>query len=61
MGTGFALYVPEGDVKKVEEVASTQKHHFDVLRAGHIERSDEKKVVIKPKGLEYSGATLGVR
>ena len=31
------------------------------LRAGRIERSDKKKVVIKPKGMEYSGATLGVR
>ena len=71
MGAGFALYAPEADVKKVEAVAKyafddpsgfyAQKHHFDVLCAGHIEQSDEKKVVIKPKGLEYSGATLGVR
>lgn len=73
MGAGFVLYVPERDVKKVEEVSKyafdefhtsgfyTQKYHFDVLCAGHIERSDEKKVIIKPKGLEYSGATLGVR
>ena len=59
MGAGFALYVSEADVKKVEEVAKS--HHFDVLCAGHIERSKEKKVVIKPKGLEYQGAMLGVR
>ena len=73
MGAGLAIYIPEADVKKVKEVAKyafdqfhpsgfyTQSHHFDVLRAGHIERSGDKKVVIKPKGLEYSGATLGVR
>lgn len=59
MGAGFALYVPETDTKKVQEVAG----HLGlaVLRAGHIERSDTKKVVIKPKNLEYLGKTLGVR
>jgi phosphoribosylformylglycinamidine cyclo-ligase len=75
MGAGFALYVPEADVKKIEEIAKyicifeqfhpggfyARSHRFDVLRAGHIERSREKKVVIRPKGLEYSGATLGIR
>lgn len=59
MGAGFALYVPEADVDAVLQVAAS--HKLGALRGGHIERSDEKKVVIKPKGLEYSGATLGVR
>ena len=59
MGAGFAFYVSEADSDVVLEVAAS--HKLGALRAGYIERSDEKKVVIKPKSLEYSGATLGVR
>ncbi|MBI1974852.1 MAG: phosphoribosylformylglycinamidine cyclo-ligase, partial [Parcubacteria group bacterium] len=59
MGAGFALFVPEIYVTTILETAAS--HHIGALRAGHIERSDHKKVVIKPKGLEYSGSTLGVR
>lgn len=59
MGAGFALYVPEVHVDTVFEVASS--HNLGVLRAGHIEQSDDKKVIIQPKGLEYSGSALGVR
>jgi len=59
MGAGFALYVSEADADVVPEIASS--HKLVALRAGYIERSDDKKVIIKPKGLEYSGATLGVR
>lgn len=59
MGAGFALYVSEADADAVLKVAASQ--NIGALRAGYIERSDDKKVVIKPKGLEYSGATLGVR
>lgn len=59
MGAGFALYVKETDVEAVLRTAET--HHIGALRAGYVEQSSEKKVVIKPKGLEYSGATLSVR
>jgi len=59
MGAGFALYVSEADADAVLKIAAS--HNIGALRAGYIERSDDKKVVIKPKGLEYSGATLGVR
>lgn len=59
MGAGFALYVSEADADTVIEVAYSQ--NIGAIRAGYIERSDDKKVVIKPKGLEYSSATLGVR
>lgn len=58
MGAGFAFYVSEADANAVLEVATS--HKLGALRAGHIEQG-EKKVVIKPKGLEYSGATLGIR
>jgi phosphoribosylformylglycinamidine cyclo-ligase len=56
MGAGFALFVPESDVEKVIQVAG-----FPAFRAGHIEESDVKRVVIKPKNLEYLGSTLSVR
>lgn len=62
MGAGFALYVSPVDVNKVLKILNIANfHHFDAFCAGYIEQSDEKKVIIKPKGLEYSGATLGVR
>jgi phosphoribosylformylglycinamidine cyclo-ligase len=59
MGAGFTLYVSEADAGAVLEVAASYK--LGAFRAGYIERSNEKKVIIQPKGLEYSGATLGVR
>ena len=63
MGAGFALYVPEADVQKVWYVLNLYNtpHRFSAVYAGHIETSREKRVVIKPKNLEYFGATLGVR
>jgi len=59
MGAGFAIYVPQKDVSAVLEVA--QAFPFGALRAGHVEKSATKRVVIAPKGLEYSAETLRVR
>ena len=66
MGIGFAIYVPQKQVGRVfaalEPLQGNRKTNYflaDVI--GHIEKSDEKKVVIKPKGLEYAGDTLAVR
>ena len=56
MGAGFAIYVPEKDVPTVLDVAKA--FPFGALRAGHVEKSATKRVVITPKGLEYSGDTL---
>lgn len=58
MGAGFALYVHQNDVWKVDEAAKALG--LRAFRAGRVE-SGEKKVIIKPKGLEYAGATLAVR
>ena len=58
MGAGFALYITEADVEKVLEVARDLR--LRALAAGHIEDGD-KKVVIKPKSLEYASETLAVR
>lgn len=62
MGAGFALYVPESDVKQVWNVF----HHFapwsfGMVRAGHVLASEEKKVVIKPKGITFTADELKVR
>jgi phosphoribosylformylglycinamidine cyclo-ligase len=59
MGAGFALYVPEQAVADVLDVATA--FPFRAFRAGHVETSSAKKVVIAPKHLEYAAATLGVR
>jgi phosphoribosylformylglycinamidine cyclo-ligase len=59
MGAGFAIYVPENDVATVLDVAKA--FPFGALRAGHVEKSATKRVVVVPKSLEYSADTLGVR
>lgn len=59
MGAGFAVYVPEHAVGTVMDAA--RAFPFQALLAGHVEKSDRRKVVIEPKGLEYAGDTLSVR
>ncbi len=59
MGAGFALYVRESDVRKVLTLAHLLG--MSALRAGTIESSKVKRVLIHPLGLEYLGSTLGVR
>lgn len=60
MGAGFALYVDEKDVNEIIRIALSC-HGLRAFYAGHIERSKQKKVVIKPKGLEYGASALRVR
>ncbi len=59
MGAGFALYVPVKDVERVIAIAAQLGQR--AFLAGYIEASQTKKVVIRPKDLEYLGDTLGVR
>jgi phosphoribosylformylglycinamidine cyclo-ligase len=59
MGAGFAVYVPEAAVSAVVDTA--RAFPFKVFRAGHIEKSSTKRVVITPRGLEYTGESLAVR
>jgi phosphoribosylformylglycinamidine cyclo-ligase len=58
MGAGFALYIAEADIEKVIGIA--EDLGLRAFAAGHIENGD-KKVVIRPKGLEYAAQTLAVR
>lgn len=66
MGAGFALYVPPGDVDRVTAIAN--EHHMTALDAGFIDaglrprqNAEEKKVIIEPLGIEWTGEALGVR
>ena len=58
MGAGFALYVAGTQAAQVIEIA--KKLGLRAFVGGHIEDGG-KKVIIKPKDLEYSGDTLAVR
>ncbi len=58
MGAGFALYLKESDAGEFVHMAHFLG--FNAFIAGHIE-SGEKKLIIKPKGIEFSGDTLQVR
>ncbi|MFH1866462.1 MAG: AIR synthase-related protein [Patescibacteria group bacterium] len=60
MGAGFAIYVPKEDEAHALEIADGLS--YGAMIAGHIEkRGEEKKVIIKPKNLEYDGSSLGIR
>ncbi len=60
MGAGFALYVSGKDADKVLSIA--EKNNLIAIKAGYIKKQDnEKKVIIKPKNLEFSGESLNIR
>jgi len=64
MGAGFAIFASRRDAGRIMDIAGATKKWpsgYGVMHVGHIEKSDMKKVVIKQKGLEYLGSTLGVR
>ena len=66
MGAGFALYVPPKDVSTVIDLA--RGRDIPAWEAGYIDgglharqHSDERRVIIEPLQLAWSGETLGVR
>lgn len=59
MGAGFALYVRQKDAEKT--VDACRRAGYEAFVAGHIEKCEEKHVVIVPKGIEYGADTLQVR
>lgn len=61
MGAGFAIYLPQREVKKALGVIGRDAPQNWAYLAGHIE-AGKRKVVIEPlDGLEYGEETLGVR
>jgi len=67
MGAGFALYVSQEVVSLVLRAINNDlpvlesEQYFHAFVAGHIQKSDRKRVVIRPKNLEYDGSELQVR
>ena len=66
MGAGFALYLPEDEVKKVWDVYYHYRSRdfswgYGLVNAGHIEDSEEKKVVIVPRNHTFTADDLKVR
>lgn len=59
MGAGFAIYLAPTDVRKV--IALATGLGFKAWHAGQIEPAKEKRLVIRPKNLEYLGSTLQIR
>ncbi len=62
MGAGFALYVPETEVKKIWNILESydEPNRFGTVYAGHVQRSEKPKVVIRPKD-NLTLNSLGVR
>jgi phosphoribosylformylglycinamidine cyclo-ligase len=58
MGAGFAVYVPQTDVAKVQRAATAAG--FQSWAAGHVE-AGPKQVTIKPLDITFAGDTLEVR
>ncbi|MBI5135229.1 phosphoribosylformylglycinamidine cyclo-ligase [Candidatus Uhrbacteria bacterium] len=59
MGVGFALYVAAEQAE--ETIAIAKQVGFSAWRSGRIQTSPTKQVVIEPKNIVYTGATLKVR
>lgn len=59
MGAGFALFVPQEEARCMIDLASVLG--FEAFDAGYVQASPDRKVVIKPKRLVYTGDTLQIR
>ncbi|MBP9869845.1 phosphoribosylformylglycinamidine cyclo-ligase [Patescibacteria group bacterium] len=63
MGAGYALYVPENTVDEIRKTLATysEPYQFKVTVAGHIEKSEKKRVLINPLNISYDESDLAVR
>ncbi len=63
MGAGFALYVPQHEVPAVRSLFDQDPRFrdFSAYPVGHIEETEDKKVVIQPRNLVYTADTLALR
>ncbi len=62
MGAGFALIVNPRCVNRLfARWAALPDQPFQPFVAGHVEKSQAKKVVIRPNNLEFAGMSLAVR
>ncbi|HEY4477116.1 MAG TPA: phosphoribosylformylglycinamidine cyclo-ligase, partial [Candidatus Paceibacterota bacterium] len=58
MGAGFALIVPKKDVRTI--ISISKIFGIEAMVGGHVEKSSEKRVVIKPKGIEFTAKDLEI-
>lgn len=58
MGQDYALFLPEGDIKKAQEIIA--KNGFESLDAGYV-KIGERQVIINPKNITFTGESLKVR
>ncbi|MBI2039753.1 phosphoribosylformylglycinamidine cyclo-ligase [Candidatus Microgenomates bacterium] len=58
MGQDYAIFLPAADVEKAQQIIS--QNGFESLDAGSVEVG-ERKVIIKPKNINFEGATLELR
>jgi len=58
MGMDYAIFVPEKDIKKAQEIVI--KNKFESIDAGYIENG-ERQVVITPKNITFKSERLDLR
>lgn len=58
MGAGYAIFLAQKDVAKAQKIA--KKHGLSSWIAGQVEKGP-KQVVIEPRGITFSGHSLGLR
>jgi len=58
MGAGFAIYLPEDQVKKAQSIV--KKHNLKSWNVGVVQNG-ERKVIIKSKNITFAGETLNLR
>jgi phosphoribosylformylglycinamidine cyclo-ligase len=58
MGAGFAIYVPQQEVARTIDICN--QDHKEAWHAGNVE-AGPKQLIIEPKELVFSGASLAVR
>ena len=58
MGVDYAIFLPKKYVETAKEVV--KRNNFRSIDAGYVEKG-ERRVIIKPKNIEFSGLTLQLR
>ena len=61
MGAGFALYLPKEEAPKVLELVKIMGLPYEAIFAGSVEKSDERRVIIGPKDIQFTAKDLQVR
>ena len=58
MGAGFAVFVPQKDIKKTIKIA--EQNHIKAYNAGSVEKG-QKQIIIEPLKIVYKGDLLKVK